>query len=284
MGRPGRGTRSLLVNVAPLLGRAGHQRRVEASATFDDLRLSTAWVESDAEVDVDLVLEAVLGGRLTVDGTVSRSPHQEEAMSTTSSTTPPGAARPARRDRTHYLYIAVIVAVLAGIALGFAAPDTAKELKPLGEGFVKLIKMMIGPVIFCTIVLGVGSVRSAAQVGKVGGLALGYFITMSTFALAIGLAVGNFLHPGEGLQLTPEGAAKAAESAGTEKQTTAEFILHMIPDTMVSSLTSGEVLQALIQNTGGQIAYEQGTPVQVHLPAEALRVLPAGDEAREEES
>jgi uncharacterized protein len=69
--RPGRGTRSLLVNVAPLLGRAGHQRRVETSATFDDLRLSTAWVEPDAEVGVDLVLEAVLGGRLTVDGTVT---------------------------------------------------------------------------------------------------------------------------------------------------------------------------------------------------------------------
>ena len=166
-------------------------------------------------------------------------------MSTTASTPPTGSARPARRDRTHYLYIAVIVAVLAGIAVGIAAPDFAKELKPLGEGFVKLIKMMIGPVIFCTIVLGVGSVRSAAQVGKVGGMALGYFITMSTFALAIGLAVGNILHPGEGLQITPEGAAKAAESAGGEKQTTAEFILHMIPDTMVSSLTSGDVLQAL---------------------------------------
>ena len=151
-----------------------------------------------------------------------------------------------RRDRTHYLYIAVIVAVLAGIAVGFAAPGFATELKPIGEGFVKLIKMMIGPVIFCTIVLGVGSVRSAAQVGKVGGLALGYFLTMSTFALAIGLLVGNILHPGEGLRLTPEAAASAAEKAGGEKQTTAEFLLHMIPDTLVSSLTSGDVLQALL--------------------------------------
>lgn len=151
----------------------------------------------------------------------------------------------AKRDRTHYLYVAVIVAVIAGIGVGFAAPEFATQLKPLGEGFVKLIKMMIGPVIFCTIVLGVGSVRSAAQVGKVGGLALGYFITMSTFALAIGLAVGNVLHPGAGLHITPEGAAKAAASVSGEKQSTTEFLLHMIPDTMVSSLTSGDVLQAL---------------------------------------
>ncbi|MGH3363567.1 MAG: cation:dicarboxylate symporter family transporter, partial [Nocardioidaceae bacterium] len=98
-----------------------------------------------------------------------------------------------KRDRTHYLYLAVLAAVALGIAVGFLAPDVAVELEPLGEAFVGLIKMMIAPVIFCTIVLGVGSVRSAAQVGKVGGLALGYFLTMSTVALAIGLLVGNIL-------------------------------------------------------------------------------------------
>jgi aerobic C4-dicarboxylate transport protein len=92
-----------------------------------------------------------------------------------------------RKDRTHWLYIGVVVAVVLGIALGFLAPDLAVKLEPLGTAFVALIKMMISPVIFCTIVLGVGSVASAAQVGKVGGLALGYFLTMSTFALAIGL-------------------------------------------------------------------------------------------------
>ena len=103
-------------------------------------------------------------------------------------------ARP-RRDRTHYLYLAVVVAVLAGIVLGLAAPGTAKELKPLGTGFVSLITMMISPIIFCTIVLGIGSVRKAAKVGAVGGLALLYFLVMSTVALAIGLVVGNLLHP-----------------------------------------------------------------------------------------
>ncbi len=105
------------------------------------------------------------------------------------------------RNRTHYLYIAVVVAVALGIVVGRLAPSFAVELKPLGQAFVALIKMMIQPVIFCTIVLGVGSVRSAARVGKVGGLALGYFIIMSTVALAIGLFVGNMLHPGDGLNI-----------------------------------------------------------------------------------
>ena len=102
------------------------------------------------------------------------------------------------KNRTHYLYVAVIVAVALGILVGVVAPGFAVELKPLGQGFVALIKMMIQPVIFCTIVLGVGSVASAARVGKVGGLALGYFLTMSTVALGIGLVVGNLIKPGDG--------------------------------------------------------------------------------------
>jgi aerobic C4-dicarboxylate transport protein len=155
------------------------------------------------------------------------------------------STRTERKDRTHYLYIAVIVAVVAGVTLGFVAPDFAQELKPLGDLFVALIKMMIAPVIFCTIVLGVGSVASAAQVGKVGGLALGYFVTMSTFALAIGLVVGNLLDPGEGLQLNDELAATGSEQVA-EDESTWEFLLGIIPDTLVSALTSGEVLQTLL--------------------------------------
>ncbi|WP_255540538.1 cation:dicarboxylate symporter family transporter [Micromonospora sp. 4G55] len=131
-------------------------------------------------------------------------------MDTTTSTITPSP--PVRRDRTRYLYLAVIVAVLAGVVVGLAAPEVGKELKPLGTGFVNLIKMMISPVIFCTIVLGVGSVRQAAKVGKVGGLALGYFLVMSTVALAIGLVVGNLVHPGSGLDLGQDlaGSGKAA--------------------------------------------------------------------------
>ncbi|ROR90525.1 cation:dicarboxylate symporter family transporter [Nocardioides aurantiacus] len=149
-----------------------------------------------------------------------------------------------KRDRTHYLYIAVIVAVVLGIIVGFVAPDFAVKLKWIGETFVALVKMMIQPVIFCTLVIGVGSVRSAASVGKVGGLALGYFLTMSTFALAIGLVVGNLIDPGEGLNLTDETAGVGAEQAEGAGSTT-EFITGIVPDSLFSSLTSGEVLQTL---------------------------------------
>ncbi|MGS2616209.1 cation:dicarboxylate symporter family transporter [Micromonospora sp. LZ34] len=161
----------------------------------------------------------------------------------TPTTTP--ATRP-RRDRTHLLYLAVIVAVVAGIALGFVAPGVAQELKPLGTGFVALIKMMISPVIFCTIVLGVGSVRQAAKVGKVGGLALGYFLVMSTVALAIGLVVGNLVHPGTGLQLSGELAEAGQKAAGTESEGTVDFLLGIIPTSLLSALTGGEVLQTLL--------------------------------------
>ncbi|WP_409493718.1 cation:dicarboxylate symporter family transporter [Amycolatopsis sp. cmx-11-12] len=151
----------------------------------------------------------------------------------------------AKRDRTHYLYIAVIVAVALGIAVGILFPALGKELKPLGTGFVNLIKMMISPIIFCTIALGVGSVAKAAKVGRVGGLALGYFLVMSTVALVIGLVVGNILQPGSGLHLTPEiaekGQGQIAKSEGT-----VEFLLGIIPKTLVSAFTEGEVLQTLL--------------------------------------
>lgn len=151
-----------------------------------------------------------------------------------------------KRDRTHYLYIAVIVAMVLGIIVGFVNPEFGVKLKWLGTGFVSLIKMMITPVIFCTIVLGIGSVRKATQVGKVGGLALGYFVTMSTFALGIGLLVGNIVKPGAGLHLTDELAASGQKAVGEAHTTTTDFILGLIPDTVVSSLTSGSVLQALL--------------------------------------
>ena len=152
-------------------------------------------------------------------------------------------SEPRRKDRTHFLYLAVIIAVGLGILVGLVWPEFALELKPLGEGFVNLIKMMISPIIFCTLVLGIGSIRSAAKVGKVGGLALGYFIGMSTVALAIGLVVGNILHPGSGLDLSDDlaGAGQEAAAAAGEGGTV-EFILGIIPTTLVSALTSGIVL------------------------------------------
>jgi aerobic C4-dicarboxylate transport protein len=164
--------------------------------------------------------------------------------------TAPEAARPApppASDRTHLLYLAVIVAVVAGALVGGLAPDGfGKSLKPIGDGFVSLIRMMISPVIFCTIVLGVGSIRTAAKVGKVGGLALGYFLVMSSVALTIGIVVGNLLHPGSGLSLGADLAGSGAKAAGDADTGTVDFLLGIIPTTLVSALTEGEVLQALL--------------------------------------
>jgi aerobic C4-dicarboxylate transport protein len=158
----------------------------------------------------------------------------------------------------------VIVAVALGIAVGFAAPEVAKSLKPLGTGFVNLIKMMISPIIFCTIVLGVGSVTKAAKIGKVGGLALGYFLLMSTVALGLGLIVGNILDPGDGLHLTDALRAKGEAQVKTSEGTT-EFVLGIIPTTLVSAFTEGEVLQtllvALLAGFGLQALGARGEPI-----------------------
>src|SRR3954469_14197628 len=177
---------------------------------------------------------------------VCRTPPRERTMAAESTSTDTRPER--RRDRTHWLYVAVIAAVVLGIAVGFAFPDFAVGLKWLGTAFVALIKMLIAPVIFCTIVLGIGAIRKAASVGRIGGLALTYFLLMSTVALAIGLVVGNLLHPGDGLNLSDalrgQGSdlASQAEAGGG----TTGFILGVIPKTLLSSLTEGSVLQALL--------------------------------------
>lgn len=192
-----------------------------------------------------------------------------------------GATPAARRDRTHYLYLAVIVAVLAGIAVGFLAPDVGKELRPLGTAFVNLIKMMISPIIFCTIVLGVGSVTQAAKVGRVGGLAMAYFLAMSTIALVIGLVVGNLVDPGAGLQLTDEARkAAATEAAKAAESDTVEFLLGIIPTTLVSAFTEGEILQtllvALLAGFALQAMGERGAPIRTgiaHIQRLVFRIL-----------
>jgi len=157
----------------------------------------------------------------------------------------PGAAQldPPKRKKvsTHWLYIAVIVAVVAGTAVGLIFGKDAAGLAVLGTAFINLIKMMIGPIIFCTIVLGIGSVRKASQVGKVGGLALLYFVVMSTFALFLGLLVGNLITPGDSLKA----AASTATYTVPEVETSGNFLIDIIPTTLLSALTDGSVLEAL---------------------------------------
>ncbi|WP_313812300.1 cation:dicarboxylate symporter family transporter [Glutamicibacter sp.] len=151
-----------------------------------------------------------------------------------------------KKDKTHWLYISVIAAVVLGAALGLMAPKAGIAMKPLGDGFVALIKMIIAPVIFCTIVLGIGSIAKAATVGKVGGLALLYFLTMSTFALTLGLIVGNIIHPGEGLDLQPYDPNKPKAASAT-----VEFFMSLIPGdipvlpTLVVALLVGFALQGM---------------------------------------
>ncbi|GEO96020.1 cation:dicarboxylate symporter family transporter [Kocuria turfanensis] len=150
-----------------------------------------------------------------------------------------------KKDKTHYLYVFVIVAVVAGAVLGLVAPEFAQTLKPIGTAFIALIKMMIAPIIFCTIVLGVGSIAKAATVGKVGGLALAYFMAMSTAALAIGLLVGNLIHPGEGLNIQGSEYEITDTGHGDGEGGTIGFLLGIIPTTLISSLTEGNILQTL---------------------------------------
>jgi aerobic C4-dicarboxylate transport protein len=152
------------------------------------------------------------------------------------------------KDKSHWLYLSVIVAVIAGVVVGLVAPGVGEGLKPLGTLFVSLIKMVIPPIIFCTIVIGIGHVREAATVGKAGGIALVYFLLMSTFALGIGLVVGNVIQPGEGLGLTAgAGAAGAAGAGSGSGGGVVGFVQGIIPDTVVSAFTDPEhaVLQTL---------------------------------------
>lgn len=194
-----------------------------------------------------------------------------------SSPVAPVVKRKKRFDKSHYLYTAVIVAVVLGVVVGlmFGGPDGfAVSLKPLGAAFIGLIKMMISPIIFCTIVLGIGSIAKAATVGRIGGLALGYFLVMSTFALGIGLLVGNLIQPGAGLDIA------GASYEVTESSDTETFILGIIPTTLFSSLTSGNILQtlmvALIAGFALQKMGPAGLPILrgiAHVQALVFRIL-----------
>ena len=146
------------------------------------------------------------------------------------------------------LYLQVLIAILAGILIGAFFPSFGVELKPLGEGFIKLIKMMIGPVIFCTIVNGIAGMENTKKVGVVGFKTIVYFEIVSTIALLIGLVVINILKPGTGMNIDPitldmkavEGYMNHSKSVGVQ-----EFIMNIIPDNIVNALSTGNILQVL---------------------------------------
>lgn len=148
------------------------------------------------------------------------------------------------------LYLQVILAIVLGILLGFFAPDWATQLKPLGDGFISLVEMLIAPVIFCTVVFGVSGAGDMKKVGRIGGKALLYFEVISTFALAFGLIIVNWLRPGEGFHVNPatlDTASVAEFSQKAGQQSTVDLILHLIPKTVVDAFTgSGDLLQVLL--------------------------------------
>ena len=147
------------------------------------------------------------------------------------------------------LYFQVICAVIAGVALGFFYPSVGESMKPLGDGFIKLIKMMIAPIIFCTVVVGIAGMEDMKKVGKTGGLALLYFEVVSTFALIIGLVLVNLLKPGVGMNVDPatlDTKSIAAYTGPGKMVSTTDFITNVIPTAFVDAFAKGEILQVLL--------------------------------------
>ena len=146
------------------------------------------------------------------------------------------------------LYAQVLFAIACGVLLGYFEPKLGVDLKPLGDGFIKLVKMIIAPVIFCTVVHGIAGMQDMKKVGRVGGKALLYFEIVSTFALMIGLVVANVAKPGAGFNADLSTLdIKAVESfaAKAHAQSTVEFILNIIPNTLVDAFAKGDMLQVL---------------------------------------
>ena len=147
------------------------------------------------------------------------------------------------------LYLQVVIAIVIGVVLGYAAPGTAEAMKPLGDGFIKLIKMMIAPIIFCTVVVGIAGMEDMKKVGKTGGLALLYFEVVSSIALVIGLLIINVVQPGAGMNIdvaSLDTKGVAAYTKPGQMTSTTEFILAIIPNTIVDAFAKGEILQVLL--------------------------------------
>jgi aerobic C4-dicarboxylate transport protein len=147
------------------------------------------------------------------------------------------------------LYFQVFVAILLGVLLGHFFPALAVKMKPLGDAFIKLIKMVIGPIIFCTVVTGIAGMGDMKKVGRVGGKALLYFEVVSTISLVVGLLAGHLFKPGAGFNLNPatlDTKALAGFASAAHEQGTVEFLMHLIPDTVSSAFVSGNVLQILL--------------------------------------
>ncbi|MFN3738169.1 dicarboxylate/amino acid:cation symporter [Hydrogenophaga sp.] len=155
----------------------------------------------------------------------------------------------ARKPLYRSLYVQVLVAVAIGVLLGHFRPELGTEMKPLGDAFIKLIKMIIAPIIFCTVVVGIAGMEDMKKVGKTGGLALMYFEIVSTVALVIGLVIVNLVKPGEGMHVDPaslDTKGIAAYTAPGKMQSTTDFLMNVIPTSVVDAFAKGDILQVLL--------------------------------------
>lgn len=166
------------------------------------------------------------------------------------------------------IYIQVIIAVALGIVVGVAFPEFGKSLKPLGDGFIKLVKMIIAPIIFCTVVHGIASMGDLKKLGRIGGKTLIYFEAVSTLALFLGLLVVNLLKPGSGFNMSPEKLSSGVAQGYVEKAHalgTVDFLLNIIPRTFFDAFASGDLLQVLFIAILAALAIsamgERGQPV-----------------------
>ena len=147
------------------------------------------------------------------------------------------------------LYVQVLIAITVGVLLGFFAPETGAAMKPFGDGFIKLVKMMIAPIIFTTVVAGIAGSGDMKKVGRTGGLALLYFEVVSTLALLVGLLIVNVVQPGAGMNVDPaklNAGAVAAYTGAKAMKSTTEFILDIIPSAFFDAFAKGEILQVLL--------------------------------------
>lgn len=207
---------------------------------------------------------------------------------------------PARMAKPFYknLTVQVLCAITVGVAVGALWPGVGVSLQPLGEGFIRLVKMVVGPIVFLTIVGGIAGMGDLKKVGRVGVKALVYFEVVTTLALAIGLLVGNVARPGAGIEpprqdvvaATPQSAQVAQYAQAAEKQTTKEFVLNIIPDSVVGAFAKGDLLQILCFSVLFGLAMagmghrvdglrrwlEQVTEVMFRLVAIIMKVAPLG--------
>ena len=156
---------------------------------------------------------------------------------------------PLKRPIYRSLYVQVLFAVVCGVLLGHFYPQLGADMKPLGDGFIKLIKMIIAPIIFCTVVIGIAGMEDMKKVGKTGGLALLYFEVVSTLALIVGLVIVNLAKPGEGMNIDAStlDTKSIAAYTGPDKLTgTVDFLLNVIPTSVVDAFAKGEILQVLL--------------------------------------